>query len=339
MKNKNKFGKINSDLGIGPMSSESIEAVFRFSHFNRKELMIIPSLNQINHNGGYVNGWTTDQFAEYISKMKEKYDYSNVKICRDHCGPGFNGSDKIEDVYKTIESDIKNGFDLIHIDFCHFKGSREEKLEESKKAIEYALSLNPNILLEVGTDENLGANYNISNLAEIESEIDFFKSFCDLEFYVVQTGSLVREINQVGNFNKDFVGQISEIAKRKEVKIKEHNGDYLDSESINLRQDIVDAVNIAPQLGVVQTQLVIGKCLEYGVDFQKFTEDAYNSEKWKKWLKDNGPENKMLCSIISGHYNFNTDSYKTIIEELNKSEDIREYIINSLMEIIEHYEK
>jgi len=335
----NEQGRIKAKIGVGPMSSEAVEAAFRYSNFHRRQLMLIASKNQIDHSGGYVNGWTTKQFADYITEVKKTYPNADIKICRDHCGPGFNGIDDLKDTYETIKSDIENGFDLIHIDFCHFKGTKDEQLKESKKAIEYALSLNPNILLEVGTDENLGANYSIPNLSEIEKEIDYFKDFCNPEFYVIQTGSLVKEINQVGNFNNNFVSQVSEIVKSKGIKIKEHNADYLDKESIKLRDGTVGALNIAPQMGVVQTQLIISKCLKYGVSFDKFMQDVCDSKKWKKWLMNNNSENRMLCSVISGHYGFNFDSYKEIVEKLNTNEDIREFLIDSLMEIINHYDQ
>lgn len=332
-------GKIRADLGIGPMSTEAIEATFRYSHYHRKQLMLIPSKNQIDAKGGYVNGWTTKQFMEHVRELRNTYEHSDVLICRDHCGPGFNGNHDLADTHNTIRDDIENGFDLIHIDFCHFKGTKDEALEESKKAVELALSINPNIMLEIGTDENMGSNYNLPNLGEIEREIDYFKAICNPEFYVVQTGSLVKEINQVGNFNKEFTEQIAEVLHRKGIKLKEHNDDYLNKSEIEMRKGIVDARNIAPQLGVVQTQLVLAKCLTYGVDFQDFINDVYQSEKWKKWMHTNTPENKLLCAVIAGHYRFNSDSYKKIIDQLSQCEDIHESITNSLMEIIEHYEQ
>ncbi|MCF7910682.1 class II D-tagatose-bisphosphate aldolase, non-catalytic subunit [Candidatus Pacearchaeota archaeon] len=328
---------IKSNLGVGPMSSEVIEAIFRSSHYQRKQLMIIASKNQIDYEGGYVNNWTTKEFMEFVYKMKKSYPNSDVKICRDHCGPGFNGNHELSDVYKTIKTDIDNGFDLIHIDFCHFKGSKDEALEESKKAIEYCLKLNPNILLEIGTDENQGTNFGIMNLNELEREINFFKNFCNPEFYVVQTGSLVKEINQVGNFNKEFVEKISEILTKKGLKLKEHNADYLSKENIKKRSGIVDALNIAPQLGVIQTAITLQKCLVYGVDFSKFSEVVYKKGKWKKWLYENSAENKFLCTIIAGHYHFASEEYKNIMEELGKREDIKENIISEIMEVIDHY--
>jgi hypothetical protein len=325
-------------LGIGPMSSEVIEAVFRYSHYNRRELMLIPSKNQIDYNQGYVNNWDTEKFASFVREMKQKYPNSLVKVCRDHCGPGFNGIDNLEDTYKTIETDITNGFDLIHIDFCHFKGNREERLRASKKAVEYCLSLNPNIELEIGTDENEGTNFSVVTLTELEEEVDFFKDFCNPKFYVVQTGSLVKEINQVGNFNSNFIQQVQPVLNRKGLKLKEHNADYLSKEEIKQRKGMVDAMNIAPQLGVVQTMLVLKKCLVYGVNFDKFVEEVYNSKKWQKWLHTNTQDNKFLCAAIAGHYKFASDSYKELVEELEKREDIKEHIINELMEVIGHYD-
>jgi len=330
---------LNSFLGIGPMSSEIIEAVFRFSHYHRKQLMLIASKNQIDYNGGYVNNWRTSEYADFIKQMREIYPNSDVKSCRDHCGPGFNGNYDINDTYKTIESDIKNGFDLIHIDFCHFQGYKDEKNEASKKAIERCLELKPDIYLEIGTDENFGANYSLPNLAEIESEIDYFKNFCQPEFYVVQTGSLIKEISQTGTFNQQFVKQISKLLKEKGLKLKEHNADYLTRAEIDLRKDLVDSMNIAPQLGVVQTSITLSKCLAYGIRFDEFINEVYKKEKWKKWLKDNTPENKMLYALIAGHYHFASDAYKKIISQLEQCEDIHETLINSAMEIINHYIK
>ena len=99
--------KIKSKLGVGPMSSEVIESVFQYSEKNKIQLMLISSKNQIDYNGGYVNNWNTEEYMQFIKKSKEKYPNSEVLICRDHCGPGFNGNFDISDTYNTIKSDIK----------------------------------------------------------------------------------------------------------------------------------------------------------------------------------------------------------------------------------------
>ena len=327
--------RIKSKLALGPMSKEIVEAIIRYSHFHRIQLMIIPSKNQVDTNKGYV--MKTKEFMNYIKELKQKYQDTNILISRDHCGVGFDGNYDLEKVYETIKSDIENNFDLIHIDFCHYQ-PKEKQLEETKKAIKYCLKLNPNIMIEIGTDENEGTNYNMMNLKEIENEIDFFKEFFEnIEFYVVQTGSLIKELNQVGNFNREFYQKISNIIKEKGLKIKEHNADYLSKEEIQEREGIVDAQNIAPNLGVIQTSIVLSKCLIYGVKFDDFLEEVYKGEKWKKWMHNNTKENKFLCSLIAGHYHFSSDAYKKIIEQLEKREDIRETIMTEIERVIEHY--
>ena len=328
---------IISKLAVGPMSSEIIEAVFRYSNYMRTELMLIASKNQVDHAGGYVNHWTTKQYMEFVRSMRALYPQGKVLICRDHCGPGFNGNYDIEDTYKTINSDIENSFDLVHIDFCHMKGDRDYVLQESKKAVEHCLALNPKIMLEIGTDENMGTNYGIMNFRELESEIDFFSSFCKPEFFVVQTGSLVKEIKQVGNFNSQFVKQIGQRIRERGLKLKEHNADYLTKEEISKRTGLVDAMNIAPQLGVIQTQAVLNKCSIYGINTDDFIEEVYRGRKWGKWLHTNTSDNKFLCATIAGHYHFSSDNYKKLIQELNKVEDITETIINNIMGVIGHY--
>ena len=57
---------------------------------------------------------------KFVDEMRNQNPNAQVKICRDHCGPGFNGNYDISDTYATIEDDIKRGFDLIHVDFCHY---------------------------------------------------------------------------------------------------------------------------------------------------------------------------------------------------------------------------
>lgn len=325
------------DLAIGPMSPEIVEAVFYYSNFFRLPLMLIASKNQVDYAGGYVNNWTTKEYMAYVKEMRKRYPAAKVKICRDHCGPGFNGNYDLKDVYKTIDADIKEGFDLIHIDFCKHKGSAEEKLKESKKAILYCLKKNPKIELEIGTDENQGTNYSLPNLKEWEREIDFFKTFCKPTYYVVQTGSLVMEIGQVGNFNKDFVAKVSKLLRSKGLKLKEHNADYLSKQDIKERIGLVDAMNNAPQFGVVQTATVLQRALIYGIPINDFLEEVYKGGKWKKWLKDNTAENKMLCSVIAGHYHFTSKSYKEIVRRLSEYEDVGETVRNAIVKIIEHY--
>jgi hypothetical protein len=328
---------INKSIGIGPMSSEVIEAVFKYSNIHNKELMLISSKNQIDYNAGYVNNWSTKDYCNFIKKLKKKYN-NKVKICRDHCGPGFNNVFSLKDVYKTIETDIENNFDLIHIDFSKNKSNYKKILQESKKAILFAKKLNPQLEIEVGTDENFGQKLSHMSIKEFVNEINFFLDFVNPKYYVVPTGSLVMEDRQIGYFNENFIKSIHQRVNSMYIKLKEHNADYLPAEKIQMRKKYISALNIAPQFGVNQTTLVLAECLKFGISSDDFLEKSYKSKKWNKWLYTLKKEDKLRCAIISGHYNFNSKEYNKIIDQLNKyKKNISEDIINSHYEIIDHY--
>lgn len=321
-------------LGIGPLSSEIIEAVFRYSEKRRVPLMLIASQNQIDWDGGYVNGWKTNEYMAYVGEMRQKYTRAKVSICRDHCGPGFK-SDTLSDVYKTIDCDIENGFDLIHVDFCHYKGNHQAVIDQSRKAIEYIHRKSPKTLIEVGTDENSGGF--LTDASRVEEEIKVFTALGPICFFVVQTGSLIKEMNQVGTFNEAFLKEVRSLVKGHDIRFKEHNGDYLSEEDIAMRTGLIDAVNVAPQYGVLQTMLTLEKAFLYGIDPTEFLNDAYVSNKWKRWLHTNTKENRLLCSLIAGHYVFSGDAYRKLFEKIGQHENIREVIIGELMKNFSMY--
>lgn len=326
--NKNSKNPI-SRLGVGPLSSEIIEATFRYSSNFQTPLMLISSRNQIDWRGGYVNNWNTKKYMRFIKEMRKAYPNAKIYICRDHCGPGFTGDFDLKSVYRTIETDLENGFDLIHIDFSHFKGSHRDILEESKKVIQFILKSTPKVLLEVGTEENTGKDF--ENSQKMEKDMKFFTQFCKPHFFVCQTGTVIKEINQYGTFNINYTRELKALADKYGVFLKEHNSDHITAREISLRRGLIDAVNVAPQYGVMQTQLSLQKCATYGIDFTEFLEASYRSGKWKKWLSKNDQKNKYLCSIIAGHYNFATDAYRKIYKQIQYHEDFKELIISEMM--------
>ena len=327
-------------IGIGPMSSEAIEAVYKYSSINNKELMLIASKNQIDHNGGYVNDWNTKQYSNFLKGMQKKYVNAKVKICRDHCGPGFNGKYNLNDVYKTIDSDIENNFDLIHIDFSKAKKNYKQILKLSKEAILYIKKVKPKIEIEIGTDENFAQKLSSINIKEFLEEMDFFLDFMDPEYFVVPTGSLVMEDKQFGFFNHKFIKSVHQRIKSRPILLKEHNADYLSAEGINLRKEFISALNIAPQFGVFQTKFILDECIKFGVDTTNFLNRCYESKKWEKWLLKSDSNDIYKCSILAGHYNFQDKTYKIIIDNLNKIHgDFNKKIIDAHYEIIDHYVK
>ena len=322
-----------SHLAVGPMSRTIIEAVYSYSHKYQTPLMLIASKNQVDWASGYV--LTTKEIGRYANQLRKVYSQAVVYLCRDHCGPGFNGNNTLKDVYSTIDEDISSGFNLIHVDLCHLRGGYDRILTTSRKVIEYILRNSPLTLIEIGTDENNGKYY--KDLKKIEQEMQFFTSISQPYFYVTQTGSLIREDEQVGSFERSYVQKIRSLATKYKLHLKEHNADYLTLREISKRRGLIDAVNIAPQLGVIQTQLTLQKALLYGLNTKPFLEKAYQSHKWKKWLYKNTAVNKHLCSVIAGHYVFNSLEYLQLFDELNKCEDFTGEIEGAMYSLFKLY--
>ena len=77
-------------LGVGPMSKNCIDAAIELAKEYCTPLMLIASRRQIDSEqfgGGYVENWTTKQFADYVIY---KDTQKNIILARDHGGPWQN---------------------------------------------------------------------------------------------------------------------------------------------------------------------------------------------------------------------------------------------------------
>lgn len=295
-------------IGYGPMSKEIIDILLEYSKSN--PLMVICSRNQVDYKDSYVCDQT------YISPSAKN---NNILLCRDHCGPYFKDSDRelsltdaVEECKKTIAKDIESGFELIHIDVSKVNDS----FTIADILIEFALKLNPNILIEFGSEENTGKNLN-ETFTYLENQISYCQQYKpNVKFIVSQTGSLIKE-RQIGCFNVDHNLKIAETIHQSGFLFKEHNGDYLTKEDVMLRKQTgIDAINIAPQLGVIQTELLF-KLANGSTEFQNFKEYVYRGNKFQRWLDPSLYSNKDEAVRVSGHYFFGTDEYKKLIDSIN----------------------
>ena len=111
---------------IGPMSKNIVDAIIKFVNDTNKKMILIPSRRQIEHNGGYVNNWTTKEFSEYVRSKT-----NNLFLERDHGGPG-QGSE-MDDGLESLDNDSQY-FDIIHIDpWKFYKDISDLSLESNGK--------------------------------------------------------------------------------------------------------------------------------------------------------------------------------------------------------------
>lgn len=303
--NMNKF-----KLGVGPMSHEINDIINMYAE--KCPLLVVASRNQADYNGGYV--CRTSDLPKPFSMR------SNILLCRDHCGPYFRDTDKeltveqaMEECKKTIDADIAAGFDLIHIDVSRIPNNQ---LIYAKTLIEYTIEKDPLILIEFGSENNTGTDLAPSS-SRIDEQLDFITQYKKhIVFFVTQTGSFTKH-KQVGSFdiitNKPLVDKVHS----RGFKFKEHNADYLSSKDVLLRSEVgIDALNIAPQLGAVQTRVLMN-IANGNKEWVEFANMVYEREIWKKWIPV-GLEDKEMSVVVAGHYHFNTPEYSNLIASIDK---------------------
>jgi len=301
----------------------------KYARDKQRPLMFIASRNQVDAASGYV--MTTAELAQQLAPLRSPY----LMLCRDHCGPYFldsekslSESDAVKATKRTIAADIEAGFDLIHIDTSRCSNG----YATAEELIKFALMVNPQIQFEFGTEENVGV---AAGVQKYKDDVDFAKHFPNMRFVVAQTGSLTYEDRQAGSFEYDTVLKLVDYADVAGVGLKEHNADYLTAEEIALRRSAgVHALNIAPQLGVIQTNTVLSLAQEHDVDSSEFRQRVIDSGKWTKWTESADAD---LRVKVAGHYLFNSAEYNELEERLSLECDVIKAVQENIESCLDLY--
>lgn len=362
-------------LGVGPMSINCVDAAIELANEYAIPLMLIASRRQIDSekfNGGYVNNWTTSKFANYV---KTKDNNANIILSRDHGGPWQNNEEKkknmnldlaMKSAKESYKEDIDAGFEILHIDTSidiHKVPSQNEVLERLFELYEfclsYALNKGKEIIFEIGTEEQSGST---NTPDELDFTLSSMEKFCKRNkfpfptFVVIQTGTRVMEMRNVGSFDSPLrvfneipseiqVPKMIEICKKYNIFMKEHNTDYLSDIALSWHPRLgIHAANVAPEFGVAETRAFLKIMEDNNLTSQanKFLELAYNSKKWDKWMLPNTTASDRDRSIISGHYIFSTPECIELKKEVsqhlkNKRIDLDSYLYEQVKKSIFRY--
>lgn len=313
------------------MSKEIAEILAKYSKMNNFPMMIIASRNQADYDSGYVAS------SLQLSLMVQPFRNSNLLLCRDHCGPYFSDLDKgltvdqaIERCKNTIAKDLASEFDLIHIDVGRIP---ERQFEYAKELIDYALNINPNIMLEFGSEDNNGIDIE-SSTKNLEAQLEFLQQYKkNIVFVVTQTGSLTKD-GQVGGFDIIRNEKIKEKIEAAGFLFKEHNADYFTKQDIEDRINAgIDSVNIAPQLGRIQTDLL--KEFAPADLWEKFSDHVYQQNYWQRWVSP-GQTDKDIAVSVSGHYCFNSHECRDIISAIDYNA-FKDELSTRIVNLVEFY--
>ena len=313
---------------IGPMSKNIVDAIIEFCESTDNQIGLIPSRRQVENTGGYVNNWTTKEFSEYVKSKSQ-----NIILKRDHAGPGQGLLD--DDGYDSLKDDCMY-LDLIHIDTWKKYPLLEDGLKETINMINYCHNLNPDVKYEVGTEEAI-RRFGLKELDYFVSELQNRlrpEVFHQIKHLVIQSGTSLKGNTQTGEYNSTRLKEMVDIGKKYNLLTKEHNGDYIPVNIINEKFDLgLDAINIAPEFGLIETQTYLDHMGEGSDIFNQFYQLCYDSKRWVKWVsEDFDPiQNKTDLIKISGHYVLSNPEFDNI--KLNYPDIdniIKQNVINKL---------
>ena len=125
---------------IGPMSKNVVDAVID----SEGDFGFIPSRRQVDYNGGYVNNWTTGEFAKYVNGrvLIQRSWWYRARLYYDG---GY------------VFYDDSKYFDILHIDPWKWYSKFEDGLQQTIDYINYVYLVleNKDIKFEVGTEESI----------------------------------------------------------------------------------------------------------------------------------------------------------------------------------------
>jgi len=283
---------------IGPMSKNVVDTIIEFCNETGNKIGLIPSRRQVEWDGGYVNNWTTGNLAEYVKLRTDK-----ITLQRDHAGPNQGQIDDFG--YRSLLDD-SGYFDLIHIDPWKKFPIFSDGLEWTIDMINYCYNINPNVQFEVGTEEAIRRfePYELADLIhQLQSRLKP-EIFNQIKYLVIQSGTSLKGTNQTGHYDSQRLIEMIDVVKKYNLLSKEHNGDYIPVSIIKEKFDLeLDAINIAPEFGLIETQTYLDEITDSEL-FEKYFQICYDSKKWVKWVNNdfNPYTNKKELIKICGHY-------------------------------------
>jgi hypothetical protein len=366
-----RYDKNCTLLCVGPMSKNCIDATIELADQYKSPLMLIASRRQIDSEqfgGGYVENWSTKQFADYV---RNKDINQNIILARDHGGPwqneieknqNMNLKDAMQSAKDSYRADIDAGFHMLHIDpsvDIHSQPNADQILERVYELYDfcwsYAQQKGQDVIFEIGTEEQSGGN---NSKEELEHTLENMRKFCKNNklpyptFIVIQAGTRVMETKNMGSFDSPIrvanelppeiqIPQMIDICNKYGIFMKEHNTDYLSTDSLMWQPRLgIHAANIAPEFGVAETRAFVDKLQEGGhTDLvEEFLKISYESMKWKKWMLKNTNANNTDRAIIAGHYVFSSNEFiKLKAKALKKIDNLEDFLKKKVKESIFRY--
>ena len=247
---------------LGPMSRCTVNAALAVAGRRRNPLCLIASRRQIDAatmGGGYVNGWSTEEFAHYVRAQDAQ---GLIMLARDHGGPYQREEEKplslrgaMLAAARSYEADMMAGFKILHLDpeKAIERGSPGALQQFINLTIELMLAADSfaklnkimDVTFEIGTDEGVGEDFSLEDWTEFAAQVMAAarRTGTNLPLtFAVPMGTKVKEMRNVGGLVTggagvqakwlDWIDGLQHIAKLHNLILKLHNADYLTTDQM-----------------------------------------------------------------------------------------------------------
>jgi hypothetical protein len=227
---------------------------------------IVASNAQVNVNGGYT-GMTPKDLVDIV----RAYD-GNTEVVRDHGGPQRG---EVPTQTDAVAHDVKAGFDGYHIDVCMMP-----RAEQVRTLLGQLAWLN-----DKQWSLEIGGEHDDQSWNDILYQVAIDNPTINVVYAVVSTGTHAWADKNYGTLRTiEDITQTVENLHAHGIRAKAHNFDHI-PQRVERYGEILDAYNIAPEFGMVETRAIL-TALPYR-QVHNLLVYAYETKLWSRWFKDN----------------------------------------------------
>lgn len=244
-------------LWLSPVSPEVMHAIYAAAAHYPSRVGMMCSCSQV------CDGAYTGLDFETFTRLRADYErrYCRVFVERDHLGKGG------EDPYVWCQRDVSYGFDgaMLHLFDADAVAGVVDRFAGQMK-------------WNVGPGED-------DSQALRPSEAEYWvRAAPHAHWFSFPTGCRIDGLGNRGEFDDAAMRAMKDCFP--DVRMRAHNCDYLDMATLTDVAAATDGVNVAPQLGVVQSSWYLTHALSYGLDVRGWTDacwaDDRNRGRWSR---------------------------------------------------------
>ena len=316
------------DVFISTISKNLVLASDIFSKNNKKKVIFIPSLNQVNA----INTSYVFNDMSHLKKLIKTFKNNKLFLGRDHFGINSITStndinEKKKILKKNLDQDSANKIDYIHIDM--FNNSDNNEIETTLRQV---LKKNEKIIIELGVNKD-GTNTTKKDLKKLLTFKEKYSK--NIRFITYQTGTKL-----FNNSNKgitDLKKTQSMLLNSNDDKLffKEHNADFKTKKHFKEFQKLNFCFNIGPEFAYYENLLLAkyARKIKENKHLNLLILENYKMRKWSRWCDKNMSINEKFYS--SAHYMVKKNIYIDLIEKIKGIYPFQNILIDSHVKVLE----